>query len=110
MPSLGSRTRIFFSVCPTLWGGGVRISGWVGFQPPPPPSSPRRVGHCGGLWVSTKGAGQGILPVVRHFACGSWVDGWVGEWVSHGDGTFVGFWVCQKSVVGGSLKSPPTRG
>ena len=61
--------------CAHCGGGGVRISGWVGFQPPP---FPLRVGHCGGHWVSAKGAGQGILPVVRHFAYGSWVGGWVG--------------------------------
>ena len=50
-----------FLVCVPPYTGG-------GFQPPPP--SPRRVGHCRGLSVGTEGDGQGILPVVRHFAYG----------------------------------------
>ena len=78
-------------------GGGVGIFGWVGFPILSPPPSPCRVGHCGGLWVSTKGAGQGILPVVRHFAYGSWLVGWD---------------ICEsvglpKIWVRGSPKSPP---
>ena len=32
----GLVNRVFLCVCPTLRGGGVRISGWVGFQTPPP--------------------------------------------------------------------------
>ena len=86
--------RGFLSVCPTLRGGGggwhkasVSAGGGVcqnflgdGMSNRPPPPSPRRVGHCGGLWVSAEGAGQGILPVVRHLAYGSWVSGWVGGW------------------------------
>ena len=100
------------SVCPTLRRGGVCQNFGVGGCPTaPPPPPPGRVGHCGGLWLSAKGAGQGILPVVRHFA----YDRRVGGWVSNnpppppvrGGGTFVGLWVCQKSVVGGPLKSPP---
>ena len=69
---------MLFLVCalPSGGGGGGGMSefldGWVSNRPPPPPP----VGHCGGLWVSTEGAGHGILPVVRHFACGSWC-GWV---------------------------------
>ena len=50
------------------------MSGGVGFQPPPPPPS---VGHCGGLWVSAEGTGQGFLPLARHFV------GWVGGSVSN---------------------------
>ena len=48
-------------------GGWVCQDFWVGGCPtaPPPPPPPRRVGHCGGIWVSAKGAGQGMLPVVR---------------------------------------------
>ena len=60
-----------------MGGGGGGLSELLGglvSNPPPPP----RVGHCGGLWVSAEGAGQGILPVVMHFAYGSWVGGWVG--------------------------------
>ena len=102
LPSPPPLPRVFLSVCPTLQGvcGFVNISGWVGFQPPPPP----REGHCGGLWVSAEGAGQGILPVV---AGSVWV------WVSNsppprGGGTFVGLRVCQKSSwVGPSSQPPP---
>ena len=54
-----------FLVCVLPYGGG-------GDCTPPP----RRVGHCRGLWVSAKGAGQGVLPVVRHFANGRWGWGW----------------------------------
>ena len=131
------RVSWFFFMCVlpyggTGWWGGLSefLGGGVSNRPPPPL---RRVGHCGGFWVSAKGAGQGLLPVVRHFAYGSWVGGWVGGWVDgwvggwlggwmggwvdgwvdgcpvapppRGGGTFVGLWVCYKSVVGGSLKS-----
>ena len=106
-------SRVFLSICPTLrrgGGGGGCENFWVGGFPTAPP--PPRVGHCGGLWVSAKGTGQGLLPVVRHFACGSWVGVWVGGCPippppPRGGGTFVGLWVCQQSVVGGSLTSPP---
>ena len=87
------------------------LGGWVSNRHPPP--SPRRVGHCGGLWVSAKGAGQGILPVVRHFAYGAWVDGWVGGCPiappppPGGCGTFVGLWGCQKSGWVGPSNHPP---
>ena len=53
-------------------GGGCQNFGVGGF---PTPFPPRRVGHCGGLWVSAEGAGQGIVPVVRHLPL---VVGWVG--------------------------------
>ena len=68
------KSRVFLSACPTQRGGVSEfLGGWVSNRPPPP-----RVGDCGGLWVSAEGAGQGIVRVVRHFAYGSWVDGWVG--------------------------------
>ena len=96
-------------------GGGLSefLGGWVSNRP----TLPRRGAHCVGLWVGAEGAGQGMLPVVRHFACGSWVDGWMGGcpiasppplW----GGTFVGLWVCQKSGGGAeglyrTLRRPP---
>ena len=75
-------------LCVLPYGG----DGGVSNRPPPP----RRVGHCGGLWVSAEGAGQGILPVERHLACGSWVGGCpiATPPAPCGGGTFVGLWVC----------------
>ena len=72
----GNKIWWFFLVCPTRTGrGGLPefLGAWVSNRPP---SSPCRVGHCGGLWVSTEGAGQGILPVVVGWiTCGGWVGG-----------------------------------
>ena len=112
----------FFLVCVlphkvvVVVGGGLSVflGGWVSNCPPHPPS-PRRVGHCGGLQVSAKGAGQGILTVVRHFAYGSWVDGWVGGCFSKCLFSFDAPLLCHESpscglvlmgrVVGGALSA-----
>ena len=75
----------------------------VGVQPPPTP-----IGKP--LWGTL---GQRQRRWSRHFACGRRVGVWMGGCPiappppPRGGGAFVGLWVCQKSVVGGSLKSPP---
>ena len=106
-----------FLVCVLPYPGGGRVGRWVcqnfwvgGFPTAPPP--PRGVGHCGGLWVSAEGAGQDILPVVRHLASGSWVGGCpIAPPPPCGVGTFVGLWVCQNSGrVAPSNHPPPPRG
>ena len=56
---------------------------------------------------ATKGAGEGILPVVV-----GWVGGWVGGWVSNSPPPPWGLDICgsvglPKMWVGGSLQSPP---
>ena len=83
----GFQPGVFLSVCPTLrgWvGGGFRNSGW------------------------------GLKAPEKKIALllGGWVAGWVGGWglappPPRGGGTFLGPWGFQKSVAGGSLKSPP---
>ena len=103
-------------MCPTLPGGGAGggwgglsecVGGWVSNRPPPPP--PRRVRHCGGTLGRLRrwsGGGGGLwdthpatqLPWAKCLTTGK---------MPPGGGTFVGLWVCHKSVWGGSLKSPP---
>ena len=66
----------FFLVCVLPYGGG-----WVSNRPEPLPPWGRP------LWETLC---QGILPVVRHFACGSGVDGWVSNTHTH---THTHIWV-----------------
>ena len=87
----------FVSVCVLPYGGGVSevVGGWVSNRPPPPPS-PRRVGHCGGLWVGAEGVGHGLLHMIV-----GWVGGCPIAPPSRGvGGGFVGLWVCQKICCG----------